>query len=136
MVKQFVVDFSREDYKPLMEQEVNDLTYQYVNSDKAWLSVVVQGIENGSSSLLYANGELHAYYLWTTDYLTNAVNSKVISWTSYNEWREITHNTVLKCGQRELGLAKKYATHDYAKARFYDADNRRFIAIDPILDSS
>ena len=35
VVKQFVVDFSREDYKPLMEQEVNGLTYRYVNSDKA-----------------------------------------------------------------------------------------------------
>ena len=41
VVKQFVVDFSREDYKPLMEQEVNGLTYRYVNSDKARLSVVV-----------------------------------------------------------------------------------------------
>lgn len=66
-VKQFVVDFSREDYKPLMEQEVNGLTYRYVNSDKARLSVVViQGIENGSASLLDSRGELHAYYLPTT----------------------------------------------------------------------
>lgn len=39
---------------------------------------------------------------------------------------------------------KEYATHDfdavlnlyYAKARFYDADNRRFTAVDPILDPS
>lgn len=83
VVKQFVVDFSREDFKPLMEHEVNGLDYRYVNSDKARLSVVVQGIENGSASLLDAKGELHAYYhtdyLGTTDYLTSAVNSKVIS---------------------------------------------------------
>lgn len=148
VVKQFVVDFSRQDYKPLMEQEVNGLTYRYVNSDKARLSVVVQGIENGSSSLLDSRGELHTYYhtdyLGTTDYLTSAVNSKVIAWTSYNEWGEITHNAVLKCGQRELDLVKEYATHDYdavldlyyAKARFYDAYNRTFTAQDPILDPS
>ena len=148
VVKQFVVDFSRQDYKPLMEQEVNGLTYRYVNSDKARLSVVVQGIENGSSSLLDSRGELHAYYhtdyLGTTDYLTSAVNSKVISWTYYNEWGEITHNSVLKCGQRELDLVKEYAPHDYdavldlyyAKARFYDAYNRTFTAQDPILDPS
>ena len=146
VVKQFVVDFSSETYKPLMEHEVNGLDYRYVYSDKARLSVVVQGIENGSASLLDSNGELHAYYhcdyLGTTDYLTSAVNSKVISWTSYNEWGEITHNAVLKCGQRELDLVKEYATHDfdavlnmyYAKARFYDADNRRFTAVDPIKD--
>ena len=109
---------------------------------------MVQGIENGSSSLLDSRGELHAYYhtdyLGTTDYLTSAVNSKVIAWTSYNEWGEITHNAVLKCGQRELDLVKEYATHDYdavldlyyAKARFYDAYNRTFTAQDPILDPS
>lgn len=148
VVKQFVVDFSSETYKPLMEHEVNGLDYRYVYSDKARLSVVVQGIENGSASLLDGAGELHAYYhcdyLGTTDYLTSAVNSKVISWTSYSEWGEITHNAVLKCGQRELNLVKEYATHDfdavlnmyYAKARFYDADNRRFTAVDPILDPS
>lgn len=148
VVKQFVVDFSSETYKPLMEHEVNGLDYRYVYSDKARLSVVVQGIETGSASLLDDAGELHAYYhcdyLGTTDYLTSAVNSKVISWTSYSEWGEITHNAVLKCGQRELDLVKEYATHDfdavlnmyYAKARFYDADNRRFVAVDPILDPS
>ena len=148
VVKQFVVDFSSETYKPLMEHEVNGLDYRYVYSDKARLSVVVQGIENGSASLLDDAGELHAYYhcdyLGTTDYLTSAVNSKVISWTSYSEWGEITHNAVLKCGARELDLVKEYATHDfdavlnmyYAKARFYDADNRRFVAVDPILDPS
>lgn len=59
-------------------------------------------------------GELYAYYhtdyLGTTDYLTSAVNSKVISWTSYNEWGEITHNAVLKCGQRELDRSTPPAT--------------------------
>ena len=148
VVKQFVVDFSRETYKPLMEHEVNGLDYRYVYSDKARLSVVVQGIDHGSASLLDSRNELHAYYhcdyLGTTDYLTSAVNSKIISWTSYSEWGEISHNAVLKCGQRELDLVKEYATHDfdavlnmyYAKARFYDADNRRFTAVDPILDPS
>ena len=146
VIKQFVPDYTTETYQPLTEHEVNGLDYRYVYSDKARLSVVVQGIENGSASVLDDKGELHAYYhcdyLGTTDYLTSAVNSKVISWTSYNEWGEITHNAVLKCGQRELDLVKLYATHDYdavlnqfyAKARFYDADNRRFTAVDPILD--
>jgi len=93
-----------------------------------------------------ATGDLVSMTDWlgTTDYLTSAVNSKIISWTSYNEWGEITHNAVLKCGQRELDLVKLYATHDYdsvldmyyAKARLYDADDRRFTAVDPILDPS
>ena len=97
---------------------------------------------NKTPTVKYEYTYYHCDYLGTTDYLTSAVNSKVISWTSYSEWGEITHNAVLKCGQRELDLVKEYATHDfdavlnmyYAKARFYDADNRRFAAVDPILD--
>ena len=47
-------------------------------------------------------------------------------------------------GQREFDMVKRFATHDYdqvlglyyAKARFYSARDRRFMAIDPILDPS
>lgn len=78
------------------------------------------------------------------DYLTSPVSQKVESWTHYNEWGEITHNAVLKMGQRELDLVKNYTGHDfdavlnmyYAKARMYDAENRRFVSIDPILDGT
>ena len=69
------------------------------------------------------------------------MTGKVTSWTHYNEWGEITHNAVLKTGQRELDLVKRYATHDYdavlgmyyAKARMYDAENRRWT---PLRDGS
>ena len=68
------------------------------------------------------------------------MSGKVESWTHYNEWGEVTHNAVLKCGQRELNLVKNYTGHEYdavlgmyyAKARFYDAGNRRFISMDPV----
>ena len=83
-------------------------------------------------------------YLGSADYLTSPVSGKVEAWTHYNEWGLIVHNAVLKCGQRELDLVKRYATHDYdsvlelyyAKARFYDAHDRHFTAVDPILDPS
>ena len=66
-------------------------------------------IENGNHVRLY----YHMDYLGTADYLTSPVSGKVESWTHYNEWGELTHNAVLKCGQRELDLVKRYATHDY-----------------------
>ena len=72
--------------------------------------------------------------------------------TSYDEWGNITHNAVLKCGKRELDLVKNYTGHErdsvlgmyYAKARLYDtADkhgstkgnklgDKRFMAVDPV----
>ncbi|MEL7657331.1 MAG: RHS repeat-associated core domain-containing protein, partial [Bacillota bacterium] len=83
-------------------------------------------------------------YLGTTDYLTSDATGKVVSWTMYNEWGEITHNAVLKCGLRELDLVKNYTGYEYdpvlgqyyAKNRMYDAENRRFTQIDPAMDGS
>ena len=145
VVKEFVVDYTTETFEPLMEHEVNGLTYRYVYGNDR-LSVNITGVETGSSKLIENGNQIRLYYhmdyLGTADYLTSPLTGKVESWTHYNEWGEITHNAVLKCGQRELDLVKRYATHDfdavlnqyYAKARFYDAENRHFTAMDPIKD--
>ena len=147
VVKEFVVDYTTETHEPLMEHEVNGLDYRYVYGNDR-LSVNITGVETGSSKLMENGNQIRLYYhmdyLGTADYLTSPLTGKVESWTHYNEWGEITHNAVLKCGQRELDLVKRYATHDfdavlnqyYAKARFYDAENRHFTAMDPILDPS
>ena len=147
VVKQFVVDYTTETYEPLMEYEVNGLDYRYVYGNDR-LSVNITGVENGSAKLIENGNQIRLYYhmdyLGTADYLTRPVSLKVESWTHYIEWGEITHNAVLKCGQRELDLVKRYATHDfdavlglyYAKARFYAADNRCFTAMDLILNPS
>ncbi len=146
VVKQFVVDYTSETLEPLMEYEVNGLEYRYIYGNDR-LSVNITGIENSSGNLIENGNQIRLYYhmdyLGTADYLTSPMTGKVESWTHYNEWGEITHNTVLKSGQREFDMVKRYATHDYdqvlgmyyAKARFYDAEDRRFTAIDPILDS-
>ena len=135
-----------ETFEPLMEHEVNGLDYKYVYGNDR-LSVDISPINNSMS--IVENGDhirlyYHMDYLGSADYLTSPVSGRVEAWTHYNEWGLIVHNAVLKCGQRELDLVKRYATHDfdsvlemyYAKARFYDAHDRRFTAVDPILDPS
>ena len=147
VVKEFVVDYTSPTFEPLMEHEVNGLDYRYVYGNDR-LSVNITGVETSSGNLVENGNQIRLYYhmdyLGTADYLTSPVTGKVESWTHYNEWGEITHNAVLKSGKRELDLVKRYATHDYdavlglyyAKARFYDAENRRFAAVDPILEPS
>ena len=143
VVKEFVVDYTSPTFEPLMEHEVNGLDYRYVYGNDR-LSVNITGVETSSGNLIENGNQIRLYYhmdyLGTADYLTSPVTGKVESWTHYNEWGEITHNAVLKTGKRELDLVKRYATHDYdavlgmyyAKARFYDAENRRFAAMDPV----
>lgn len=91
-------------------------------------------------------------HMGSSEFLTSDVTQRVTSWTSYDEWGNITHNAVLKCGTRELDLVKNYTGHErdsvlgmyYAKARMYDtADkhgstkgnklgDKRFMAVDPV----
>ena len=147
VVKDFVIDYTVETMDPLYETEstTDGLEYRYVYGlDDVRLSVTVKGVENGAGHIIENGDEIRLYYhqdlRGTVDYLTSPVSGKVESWTHYNEWGEITHNAVLKCGQRELDLVKNYTGHEYdavlgmyyAKARFYDAGNRRFISMDPV----
>ena len=94
----------------------------------------------------------HTDHMGSSEFLTSDVTQRVTSWTSYDEWGNITHNAVLKCGTRELDLVKTYTGHErdsvlgqyYAKARMYDtADkhgstkgnklgDKRFTAVDPV----
>ncbi|MFR6290670.1 MAG: RHS repeat-associated core domain-containing protein [Peptococcaceae bacterium] len=91
-------------------------------------------------------------HMGSSEFLTSDVTQRITSWTSYDEWGNITHNAVLKCGTRELDLVKNYTGHErdsvlrmyYAKARMYDtADkhgstkgnklgDKRFMAVDPV----
>lgn len=150
VVKQFVIDYTAETMDPLMEHEVNGLDYRYVYGNER-LSVNVSPIPNGAGHIVESGTvgqQIRLYYhqdlRGTVDYLTSPVSQKVESWTHYNEWGEITHNAVLKTGYRELDLVKNYTGHEfdavlnmyYAKARMYDAENRRFVALDPIMDGS
>ena len=150
VVKDFVIDYTVDTMDPLYETEstTDGLEYRYVYGlNDVRLSVTVKGVENGAGHIIENGDEIRLYYhqdlRGTVDYLTSPVSGKVESWTHYNEWGEITHNAVLKCGQRELDLVKNYTGHEYdavlgmyyAKARFYDAEKRRFISMDPIKGS-
>ncbi|MEL7656155.1 MAG: RHS repeat-associated core domain-containing protein, partial [Bacillota bacterium] len=144
VTKDFVLDYTRNLQDVLYETETGNLNYRYgygLQRLSATISPIDSGagaiVENGAVKLYY-----HQDYLGTTDYLTSDATGKVVSWTMYNEWGEITHNAVLKCGQRELDLVKNYTGYEYdpvlgqyyAKNRMYDAENRRFTQLDPAMD--
>ena len=82
----------------------------------------------------------HQDHLGTTDYLTDNADGKVISYVTYDDWGSLTAKAVLNMGVRELDLVQDYTGHPYdmvlglyyAKARMYDADDRRFMAVDPV----
>ena len=83
----------------------------------------------------------HQDRLGTSGYITDNVAGKVTSYVSYDDWGALTSKAVLRMGVRELDLVQNYTGHPYdmvlgiyyARARIYDAEGRRFMAVDPVM---
>jgi RHS repeat-associated protein len=135
------------------ESGANGLTYRYTYGLNK-VSAVVYGIPNGAGSVMqnfsYPSGAanvLKLYYhqdrLGSTAFLTDNVDGKVTSFVSYDDWGDMTGKAVLRIGVRELDLVQNYTGYPadmvlgvyYAKARMYDAADRRFMAEDPYWNS-
>ena len=80
----------------------------------------------------------HQDRLGSTDFLTDNISGKVTSYVTYDSWGAPTMKAILKLGVRELDLVTEYTGHPYdpvlsiyyARARMYDAADRRFMAAD------
>ncbi|MDR0292922.1 MAG: hypothetical protein LBH95_02065 [Oscillospiraceae bacterium] len=150
--KDFVLDYTSVLKHTIMEQESggDGLTYRYTYGlDK--VSAAVLGIPNGAGSVTqsypYPDGRKNIVKLWyhhdhsgSTDFLTDNVSGKVTGYITYDDWGMPTAKAVLKVGARELDLAAEYAGYSYdpvlrlyyARARMYDAEDRRFTSADPV----
>ncbi|MDR0294873.1 MAG: hypothetical protein LBH91_01600 [Prevotellaceae bacterium] len=136
----------------IMETESGDggLTYRYTYGLQKE-NVAIYGIANGAGSLLqkqtYPTGAqnivklyYHQDHLGSTDYLTDNIAGKATSYASYDDWGKLTAKAIVKMGVRMLDLVQEYTGHPYdqvldiyyARARMYDADARRFMAVDPV----
>ena len=92
---------------------------------------------------MIVDGKMPLYYhmnrLGSALVLTSGITGEEASSARYNEWGEVDAD-IIECGGNELDMVQRYATHDYddvldlyyAKARMYDAEDRRFLAVDPI----
>ena len=150
--KDYVLDYTDLLANILMEYEGGNagLTYRYTYGLQK-NNVVIYGILNGvgsvAQSFTYPGGKesiVKLYYhhdrLGSTDYLTDNIDGKATSYVTYDDWGAPTMKPILKLGQRQLDLVTEYTGHMYdplmdiyyARARMYDAVNRRFIAVDLI----
>jgi len=149
--KDYVLDYTSPLANVIMEYEsgASGLTYRYTYGLMK-NNVVIYGIPNGVGSVVqnftYPGGTervVKLYYhhdrLGSTHYLTDNVDAKVTSFTAYDDWGSPTMKAVLRLGERELDLVTEFTGHPYdpimgvyyAKARMYDAGDRRFMAVDP-----
>ena len=151
ITKDYVLDYTSPLRNVIMESETlksengkdsPGLTYRFVcGVDR--LSVRISPVTTGGGGIVQ-NGAVKLWYhqdrLGSTDFLTDNVQGKVASYIDYDAWGAPLKKAVLKLDARELDMAIGYTGHPYdpvlgvyyAKARMYDASDRRFMAPDPV----
>jgi RHS repeat-associated protein len=95
-----------------------------------------QGYSTGAQNIVKLY--YHQNHLGTTDYLTDNKAGDLRSYAYYDDWGRLTDKTVVRDGGHSLDLVAEYTGHAYdqvldlyyAKARMYDAADRRFMAVD------
>ena len=144
----YVIDYTRLDIdqRVLMksEQDGYDFFYTY-GLDKLQVMTIGEGSNWWGQSIKKCVNMAYVH----TDRLGSVVNlsdqyGRVTARADYTDWGEARKYTDITVdgGFRRLLPEITYATHEYddvlnqfyAKARMYDADNKRFAAIDPILN--
>ena len=146
----YVIDYTRLDIdqRVLMksEQDGYDFFYTY-GLDKLQVMTIGEGSNWWGQSIKQCVNMAYVH----TDRLGSVVNlsdqyGRVTARADYTDWGEVRRYTDITVdgGFRRLLPEITYATHEYddvlnqfyAKARMYDAENKRFDAVDPILDAS
>ena len=144
----YVIDYTRLniDQRVLMksEQDGYDFFYTY-GLDKLQVMTIGEGSNWWGQSVKKCVNMAYVH----TDRLGSVVNlsdqyGRVTARADYTDWGEVRRYTDITVdgGFRRLLPEITYATHEYddvlnqfyAKARMYDAENKRFAAIDPILN--
>ena len=144
----YVIDYTRLgiDQRVLVKSEQDGYDFRYTYGlDKVKVYTTSEGSDWWGQSIHKC---VNAAYVHT-DRLGSVVNlsdehGRVTARADYTDWGEVRKYTDITVDQgfRRLLPEITYATHEYddvlnqfyAKARMYDAENKRFTAIDPILD--
>lgn len=146
----YVIDYTRlgVDQRVLMKSEEGGYDFRYTyGREKLKVFTTGEGSNWWGQSVKQC---VNAAYVHT-DLLGSVVNlsdqyGRVTARTDYADWGEVRRTTdiTVNGGFRRLLPEITYATHEYddvlnqfyAKARMYDAESKRFTAMDPVLDAS
>lgn len=144
----YVIDYTRLgiDQRVLVKSEQDGYDFRYTYGlDKVKVYTTSEGSDWWGQSIHKC---VNAAYVHT-DRLGSVVNlsdehGRVTARADYTDWGEVRRYTDITVDQgfRRLLPEITYATHEYddvlnqfyAKARMYDAENKRFDAVDPILN--
>ncbi|MCL1792146.1 MAG: hypothetical protein FWG40_12550 [Peptococcaceae bacterium] len=128
------IDYTSPLLDKLVEKETNGLTYKYIYGAE---KISVDIIEEGKKRIEVDTYYVHHDRLGSTDSLTDK-NRCLRSSAGYDPWGAPKKSDPLLTDCRKIDLVTEFTTYThnpildvyYAKARMYDAENRRFTAQD------
>ena len=143
----YVIDYTSPTFNTLVMEEEGGFDYRWVYGlSKLSVKITSEGTnwwgQHVTTDIL--KDYTHQDRLGSTTNLTDQFG-RVVGRADYNEWGEVTFKESLSISSsyRRIWPQLSYTGHDwddvlgmyYAKARFYDADAKRFVAMDPIKGS-
>ncbi len=147
-VESYVIDYTSPTFNTLVMEEEGGFDYRWVYGlQRLSVKITSEGTnwwgQNVKEDIL--KDYLHQDRLGSTTNLTDQFG-RMVGRADYNEWGEVTFKESLSISSsyRRIWPQLSYTGHDwddvlgmyYAKARFYDADAKRFVAMDPIKGQS
>ena len=143
----YVIDYTSPTFQTLVMEEEGGFNYKWVYGlERLSVKITSEGTnwwgQNVTTDIL--KDYTHQDRLGSTTNLSDQFG-RVVGRADYNEWGEVTFKESLSISSsyRRIYPQLSYTGYDwddvlgmyYAKARFYDADAKRFVAIDPIKGS-
>ena len=143
----YVIDYTSPTFQTLVMEEEGGFDYRWVYGlSKLSVKITSEGTnwwgQNVTTDIL--KDYTHQDRLGSTVNLSDQFG-RVVGRADYNEWGEVTYRESLSISSsyRRIYPQLNYTGYDwddvlgmyYAKARFYDADDKRFLAMDPIKGS-
>ena len=143
----YVVDYTTATRETLTMNEEGGFAYRWVYGlDRLSVKITSEGTnwwgQNVKQDIL--KDYTHQDRLGSTTNLTDKFG-RVVGRADYNEWGEMTYREALNItsSYRRIWPQSSYTGHDwddvlgmyYAKARFYSAEDKRFVAMDPVKGS-
>ena len=140
----YVIDYTSATFNTLVMDEVGGFNYRWTYGlDKLNVKITSEGTnwwgQHVTTDIL--KDYLHQDRMGSTTNLTDTFG-RVVGRADYNEWGEMTYREALTItsSYRRIYPQSNYTGHDwddvlgmyYAKARFYSADDKRFVAMDPV----
>ena len=140
----YVIDYTSATFNTLVMDEEGGFDYRWVYGlQRLSVKITSEGTnwwgQNVTTDIL--KDYLHQDRLGSTTNLTDQFG-RVVGRADYNEWGEVTFKESLSISSsyRRIYPQLNYTGYDwddvlgmyYAKARFYSADDKRFVAIDPV----